>query len=348
VASTYNAMTADQRLGQLFLVGVPVADRTKALATAQQLVTTDHVGGIFLAGRSKAGVYTIRSLTRSFQALATKSATGGVRLVVATDQEGGQVQVLQGSGFGAIPSALIQGQLANTTLRAKALTWGTALAKAGVDLDLAPVADVPVAGAPNPPIAGYDREYGFTTSRVTAKASAFAAGMKAAGVATSWKHFPGLGRVAANTDTTKHVKDTVTTTTSVRLLPFRAAVDGGAGWVMVSLATYTRIDPDHVAAYSSKVIRGLLRGQLGFKGVVVSDALGAASATTLPVSRRAAAVIAAGGDIALTVEPSLLEPMLEGVRARAASSATFRAQVKASVLRVLTAKRDLGLLPACR
>ena len=67
---------------------------------------------------------------------------------------------------------------------------------------------------PNPPIAGYDRQYGFTTPRVTMKASAFAAGMKAAGVATSWKHFPGLGRVTANTDTTKHVKDTVTTTTS--------------------------------------------------------------------------------------------------------------------------------------
>jgi beta-N-acetylhexosaminidase len=132
------------------------------------------------------------------------------------------------------------------------------------------------------------------------------------------------------------------------LLPFRSAITGGAGWVMVSLATYDHIDATQPAAYSSKVITNLLRTRFGFKGVVVSDALGASSAGALPVSKRAAALISAGGDVALTVEVSLLAPMLSGVRARAASSATFRAQVKASVLRILTAKAAMGLIPACR
>jgi beta-N-acetylhexosaminidase len=349
-AKTYNALTPNQRLGQLFLVGVPVADPDQALATARRVVRDDHVGGVFLAGRSHASVATVAGLTRSFQALATTKATGGLGLVVATDQEGGQVQVLQGPGFGKIPSGLKQGKLPTATLRADARTWGLALHRAGLNLDLAPVADVVPAGTEddNPPIGVFDREYGSTASRVTAKASAFAAGLGDSHVATTWKHFPGLGRVRANTDTTKNVHDTVTTANSGSLLPFRSAINAGAGWVMVSFATYDRIDPTQPAAYSPKVVTNLLRTRFGFKGVVVSDALGAKSATSLPVSKRAAALIAAGGDVALTVEASLLAPMIAGVRARAASSATFRAQVKASELRVLTAKAGLGLLPACR
>jgi beta-N-acetylhexosaminidase len=117
---------------------------------------------------------------------------------------------------------------------------------------------------------------------------------------------------------------------------------------MVSLATYDRIDPRQPAAYSPSVITRLLRGRLGFDGVVVSDSLGAKSAASLPVGERAAALISAGGDVALTVKISLLAPMVAGVRARAAASSTFRAHLKASVLRVLAAKSTLGLLPACR
>src|SRR3954451_14051651 len=338
VTQTYDAMTANQRIGTLFIVGVPVADPSKARAQARLAVRTYHVGGLFLAGRSHAGVTSVATLTKYFQALVTATTTDKVRLLVATDQEGGKVQVLQGPGFGAIPTALVQGTYGVATLRAKAKTWGTALAKAGVNLDLAPVGDVPIKGGHNPPIAGYDREYGFTTARVTAKASAFAAGLGDAGVDPSWKHFPGLGRVKANTDTTANVHDTVTTVTSTLLNPFRAAVKGGAPWVMVSLATYDRIDPAQPAAYSRKVITSLLRGRLGFNGVVVSDALGAKSSGSLPVGERAAALISAGCDVALTVEISLLAPMVAGVRAHAAASSTFRAHLKASVLRVLTAK----------
>ncbi|HTY73487.1 MAG TPA: glycoside hydrolase family 3 N-terminal domain-containing protein [Actinomycetes bacterium] len=348
VAHTYNAMTPDQRLGQLFMIGVPVAKPTLARQIAATLVGTDHVGSLILSGRSHASVASIGRLTTSFQHLATTAATGGVGLVVSTDQEGGKVQVLQGSGFHTIPSALVQGRMATTTLRSAATVWGKALARAGVNLDLAPVADVPVAGRPNPPIADLDRAYGFTSARVTVKSSAFAAGMTAAGVGTTWKHFPGLGRVPANTDTTRSVHDRVTSTRSSTLVPFRQAVASGAGWVMVSLAIYDRIDPGHRAAYSSTVVTGLLRGQLGFTGVVVSDSLSAASAAVVPAGHRAADVIAAGGDVALAVDSTLLAPMLAGVRARAAASPAFRAQVKASVLRVLVAKKALGLLPACR
>src|SRR5450756_282320 len=85
----------------------------------------------------------------------------------------------------------------------------------------------------------------------------------------------GLGRVASNTDFAAEVVDSVTTADDPYLDSFRAAIDAGVPLVMVALATYTRIDPAHLAAFSPVVIGGLLRGDLGFQGVVVSDDLGA-------------------------------------------------------------------------
>ena len=88
------------------------------------------------------------------------------------------------------------------------------------------------------------------------------------------KHFPGLGRVTGNTDTTAGVTDTVTTRTSTDITPFRAAISAGAHLLMVSSAYYSRIDASHPAVFSPTVIRGMIRGDLGFTGVVISDDLG--------------------------------------------------------------------------
>ena len=88
------------------------------------------------------------------------------------------------------------------------------------------------------------------------------------------KHFPGLGHVTANTDTTSGVKDTVTTRTSADLAPFRSAITAGARIVMVSSAVYTKIDAARPAVFSPTVINGMIRHDLGFSGVVISDDLG--------------------------------------------------------------------------
>ncbi len=121
------------------------------------------------------------------------------------------MQVLSGSGFSTMPSGLTQGTWSTSTLQAAARTWGGQLAQAGVNTNLAPVMDTVPAGFDNPPIGGFDREYGHTPSVVGSHGTAFAAGMAAAGVFATIKHFPGLGRVSANPDTTAHVTDTVTT-----------------------------------------------------------------------------------------------------------------------------------------
>jgi beta-N-acetylhexosaminidase len=212
-----------------------------------------------------------------------------------------------------------------------------------VRLNLAPVADTVPAGADNPPIGHYDRGYG---PHPAAPAAAFATGMAAAGVIPTVKHFPGLGRVTANTDTTASVTDSVTTRTDPYLAPFRAVIRTGHPFVMISSATYTKIDPTAPAAFSRTVIIGLLRGDLGFGGVVISDDLGAArQIADVPAGERAVRFVAAGGDIVLTVAPATFAPMFTALYDKARTDGSFRAAVDRSVTRILQAKRGAGLLP---
>ena len=155
----------------------------------------------------------MRALTDAVQALATRAATGRIGFFVAANQEGGLIQGLSGPGFDTIPSALDQGAMTPGALQRKAARWGRELVDAGVNLDLAPVADVvpPGTDAQNAPIGQLDRGYGHDPATVASHVTAFIAGMADAGVATSAKHYPGLGRVAGNTDFTGDVVDDMTT-----------------------------------------------------------------------------------------------------------------------------------------
>jgi beta-N-acetylhexosaminidase len=162
---------------------------------------------------------------------------------------------------------------------------------------------------------------------------------------TTLKHFPGLGRVHGNTDTTSNVTDVTTTVDDPFLDPFVAGIRAGTAAVMVSLARYPRLDPNSIAAYSRPIVTGLLRDKLGFTGLIVSDDLGAAaSAGSLPVGDRAVRFIEAGGDMVLTIRPSDAAPMSAALMARAQASPAFRALVTAAATRVLRGKFQAGLL----
>jgi beta-N-acetylhexosaminidase len=344
VDKVYGAMTGPQRVGQLFMGAVTASspDRQKI-----QLMRQSHVGSVFLAGRSSAGTRATKALVDSLQAQADTVAGKRVSLLVSTDQEGGHVQVLSGPGFSAIPSALTQGSWSTSYLRSQAATWAEQLGAAGVNLNLAPVADVVPAsvGRNNAPIGGYDREFGHTAATVTPHSNAFAAGMARSKVLATLKHFPGLGSVRGNTDTTANVVDSVTTRTSSSLDPFRSGIKAGAPFVMISSATYSRIDPKHQAVFSSTVIKDMLRKDFGFKGVVVSDDLGQAVAVkAVPPADRAVNFLSAGGDLVLTIEPTQIPVMAKAVQTRMAQNSAFRAQVDQSVHRVLAAKQREGLL----
>ena len=337
-------MTLRQQVGQLFMVGTPA---TSASAATLGTITRRHVGSVILTGRSHAGGAATADVSAVLQARATSSATDGVRLFVATDQEGGEVQVLSGPGFSSMPTALVQGGWSLTRLHDEAATWGAQLRRAGVNLDLAPVLDtVPStrAAAHNPPIGWYDREFGYTTKRVGNHGRAFLNGMGVAGVATSGKHFPGLGRVHANTDTTSGVTDTVTRRHDPYFAPFQEAVRAGLPVMMMSTAFYSRLDPKRPAAFSPYIIGTILRGDLGFRGVVISDSLGTPQVSKWSPGARAVKFVHAGGDIALITGPRLLPAMYDAVLARAKARPGFRADVRAAALRVLTAKQRYGLL----
>jgi beta-glucosidase-like glycosyl hydrolase len=335
-------LSLEQRVGQLLMVGVPATGPT---AAQLDLVARYHVGSVILTGRSSLGTAATSDISARLQAQATTATNAGVPLLISTDQEGGAVQVLSGPGFSTMPSALVQGTESTSTLRQRARTWGGQLRSAGVRVDLAPVADTVPAGADNPPIGNFDRQYGSTPATVSSHAGAFAAGMEDAGIIPTVKHFPGLGRVTRNTDTSSGVTDTVTTRTDAYLAPFASASRTGSPFVMMSTAIYSRIDPANPAAFSPTVLGGMLRGDLGFDGVVVSDDLGnAVQVAAYTPGERATRFVAAGGDLVLTVSTARLPAMYDALLTRARADAGFRARVAQSAGRVLLAKQRLGLL----
>jgi beta-N-acetylhexosaminidase len=341
---TLAGMTTSERTGQLFLMGLE-DDRLgpKELAA----IRDQHVGSVWFTTRTTAGVAGVRRIADAVQAEASEAATARVGFFVAANQEGGRIQALTGPGFAVIPSAVDQGKIAPATLEKNALTWGREMAAAGVNLDFAPVFDVvpPGADARNQPIGVLRREYGHDPETAGTHAAAFVRGMTAAGVATTAKHFPGLGRVVGNTDDTADVVDDATTATDPYLDSFRMGVAANVPFVMVALATYTQIDPDHLAAFSSVVLGRLLRDDLGFTGVVMSDDLGeTAAVAAIPAGRRAVDFLLAGGDFVVSKTADATGAMVEAVAGRAAADPAFASRVDDATLRVLEAKEAAGLL----
>jgi beta-N-acetylhexosaminidase len=270
---------------------------------------------------------------------------------VAANQEGGQVQALTGPGISSIPSALDQGSVRPSALTAMAATWGRQLRAAGVNLNLAPVMDVvPAATASsNAPIGALDREYGNDAATVSAHGVAFLRGMASAGIATSAKHFPGLGRVTGNTDFTSSVVDRSTTDSTADLQTYQAAIDADVPLVMVALATYTRIDPKELAVFSPVIVEGLLRKQLGFRGTILSDDMGVAAAVSgIAPGTRAIDFIAAGGDLITTESLPVADEMDAALLSRVGSDPAFKTAVDAAALQVLTTKQAYGLLPCSK
>jgi beta-N-acetylhexosaminidase len=337
VSRTLNGLSLYERVGQLLMIGVPVASpRSMTGAVARY-----HLGGVFLAGRSTRPADALRGDIAALQGAARQP------LLIALDQEGGAVQTLKGPEFPRIPSALRLGAGPSATLRTEVRAAARRLAEVGVNINLAPVADtVPASlGENNPPIGAFHRQYGSDPARVSAAIRTVVATSQDAGVLTTLKHFPGLGRTRFNTDTTAKAVDATTTADDPYLGPFAAGIDQGSAAVMVSSASYPRLDPRNIAAFSEPIITGLLRDDMGFAGVVMSDDLGAAQAVqTVPVGDRAVRFVRAGGDLALTIRPQDAAPMSAALLAAARSSTAFANRVTDAATHILRAKARAGLL----
>jgi beta-N-acetylhexosaminidase len=344
VSTTLSSLTTEQRLGQLLMVGF---DTNAALGSLDDLVADEHVGNVIYLGGWDGAAKVTRTSTH-LQGLVSPEATGGVGLLIAADQEGGEVHQLRGQGFTRPPTASKQAQMGPAELTREATTWARELKAAGVNVNLAPVTDtVPKEiGRANAPIGRWGRQYGSTPEAVSRSATAFLQGMLDGGVEGTVKHFPGLGRVRNNTDfSSTGITDSVATKDDPFLQPFADGIEAGAGLVMMASARYPKLDKSNPAMFSEKIVTGLLREQMGYAGVVITDDVNAEALEDVSPGDRAVRHIAAGGDIVLTGAASDAGVMLEALAAEARSDAGFAAKVDASVERVLTLKERMGLLP---
>src|SRR3989441_1506417 len=335
----FSAMTVDQRIGQLFELGL-AADRLGP--TEINLIQTDHIGSVWFVDRSYAGVAAIHAVAAAVQTQVSSAATANVRFFIAANQEGGLIQAMQGPGFSQIPTAVVQGTWDPALLQSRASGWAQELRAAGINFNFAPVMDVvpPGTDAQNQPIGALQREYGHDPVTAGSHGVAFLTGMHQSGIAVSLKHFPGLGRVAGNTDFTT-ATDTVTTANDPSLQSLNMGIAANADFVMVALALYTQIGPNHLAVFSPVVITQMLRGTMGFNGVVISDDLGATAAVaSIPPGTRAIDFLSAGGDMIISKTSAPAHAMVLAIRSRAAADPTFLQRVDDAALRILRAKQS--------
>lgn len=332
-------MSLDERAGQLIMAPMFAGGNPADLSA---LISTRHVGSVVLIGNWNNGTAAAKTAADALQSY----APSGNQLIVSTDQEGGQVQHLKGSGFDTMPSAVAQGQMSADTLRSSAKTWGGQLKQAGINVDLAPVlGTVQVKRSSNAPIGALNRDFGLDSNGNAQHGIAFVEGMRDAGVGATVKHYPGLGAVTGNTDfTTEGILDTTTTLDDEEIGAFNTTIkQAKPAMVMMSLATYQRIDSSAPAAFSSKIIDGTLRGSVGYDGVVISDSLSAAAVSGIATKDLGVRLMDAGGDLACIGDTSYVTPILDGIIARAQSDPAFAKKVTASATRVMTLKYQMGL-----
>ena len=259
------------------------------------------LGGVILFDRDR--VKPTRNITSPSQ---LKALTAAVRaassesVFIAIDQEGGQVARLKpAQGFPATQSQADIGATGDPNVAYESgLAMGATMATAGIDLDLAPVVDVDV-NPTNPAIGALDRSFSKDPAVVAAMAEAEIRGFHERGVRAAIKHFPGLGSASANTDFDD--VDVTKTWTDAELDPYRSLIASGAlDAVMSGHIVNDRIDPGVPASLSAPTIDELLRGELGWTGVVMTDDLGAeAIAGRYRRGEAIALAIEAGNDLLL-------------------------------------------------
>jgi beta-N-acetylhexosaminidase len=297
-------------------------------AEERQFLKEAEPWGLIVFKRNVTDPSSLRRLIDDFRSIVGREAP------VLVDQEGGRVQRLgpphwpnypPGAAYGALydrdrDSGLAAAKLGATLIAAD-------LNAAGIDVDCAPIADVPVAGAD--PIIG-DRAYGTTPEKVAAIAAAFAAGLLEGGVLPILKHMPGHGRATADSHHDLPVvgtdRATLETTDFAAFRPLAGLPLG-----MTAHVVFTAIDPVAPATTSATIVRQVIRDSIGFSGLLMSDdvSMGALSGS---LGERAGAALAAGCDIVLHCNGAMTEmravaaavPQLAGDAARRAAAALAR------------------------
>lgn len=281
-----------EKIGQLFLVGF------EGTAVTPELVAwleTYGWGGVILFGRNIESPAQLLRLTHGLQTMQRRHS---LPLLVAVDQEGGRVARLK-APFTAFPSAARVGQRASEPLAYEVgQAFGRELSAVGINMDMAPVLDVLT--NPDNTVIG-DRAFGPDPHGVARLGLAFMHGLHAAGMVAVAKHFPGHGDTRLDSHVALPISErTKAQLKACELLPFQAAIGAGVQAIMTAHVIFKAWDPAHPATVSASILRDILRTELGFSGVIVSDDLGmAAMSETMPWEEIPLRAIRAGVDLLL-------------------------------------------------
>ncbi|MEH0842156.1 glycoside hydrolase family 3 protein [Micromonospora sp. CPCC 205711] len=318
-------MIAKYRLGGLILVGFSADDPTSG---NQATTNVDNPAQV-------------RELTTGLRAAAGKLPAGPAPFLVGTDQEYGVVTRIT-DGVTALPSALAAGAADKPALTEAA--WraaGAELAAMGINMDFAPVADVL---ATRSKVIG-SRSFGADPRRVSPQVAGAVKGLQSSGVAASVKHFPGHGLSAADShQEVPVVGQSRAELDATAFPPFRAGIDAGAMAVMSAHLDVRSVDPGTPATFSHKLLTDVLRGQLGFTGVVVTDGMNMPPAKRWAPGEAAVRALLAGNDLIL-MTPNVGQAY-DGLLAGLRDGSLPRARLVEAATRVLTMKFRLADRPA--
>ncbi len=340
-ANAASAITATATPAIAQLIGQKMVVRIEGLTPSPALlgrIERGEVGGVILFGANITTATALRHLTAKLHAAAV--AGHQPRLLIAVDQEGGSVKRIPW-----IPPTLSPPQMgalgSSTTSRSQGAATGQALRDLGIDVDLAPVADVPSSTASFMDRAG--RTWSFDAARTARLASQFALGLRAGGVIPTVKHFPGIGFATQNTDTNLVRIWATPTQLAPGLAPYRSAIADHLPLIMLSNATYPAYDPIHGASWAPTIVRTLLRQDLGYTGATISDSLdGTAFVRRVAVRSIAAAAAKAGTDLILTTgTEAATAAVYQYLVAQATAGAILKSTLVASWTRIQALKATL-------
>lgn len=306
-------------------------DGHEVSADAQALLR-EGVRNVILFTRNGDGPDHIRALTRSIQECASEP------VLISVDHEGGRVQRFR-RGFTEIPAMRAIGSAASleaacAAAEEAARTIARELAAVGIHLDYAPVVDVDTNPA-NPVIA--DRSFSRDAEVVAACGSAFITELQAGGVAACAKHFPGHGDTSQDSHLElPRLAHGMERLRSVELPPFRAASAAGVAFIMTAHVLFEAIDPSVPATMSRRVLTDLLRGEIGFEGIIITDCLEMqAIADRFDVGDAAVAAIEAGADLVLCCHRADRQRrIIDALSARACTNPAFAERLSESATRV--------------
>ncbi|OFW67543.1 MAG: hypothetical protein A2Y74_04540 [Actinobacteria bacterium RBG_13_63_9] len=335
---TLQGMTLRQKAAQVLLLSFSGTTLTESISGVLQ---DGPPGGLILLGANVTSAAQLRSLTAALQK--TAAATGSpVGLIIAVDQEGGTVQRID-DGAPDVPSARTLGTDSSPQEAAHlASDTAVALLNMGVNMNLAPVADV----VSDSGSFLYRRTFGSDPALVSAFVSAVTEGYEDYGLISVVKHFPGHGSATGNTHSGAVVSDADKAAfEATHLPPFRAAIAAGAEGVMMSHIIANAYDSEAPASSSTAVVGGLLRGELGYQGLILTDDLrmaaasGSASSQSAGEAQAAVAALTAGCDFLILTETYANEKeVLDAIVQAVETGGLSQARLDDAVLRVLGLK----------